>query len=58
MMYDELRRGIPKHTSVCGNTASSSAEQSEYDEFLHTGSDSPPKSTGVDKSYCSAFILA
>lgn len=54
-MYGEGRRGIHKHTTVCGNTPSRSAEQSEYDGFAHTGSDSLPASTGVDKSYCSVF---
>lgn len=57
-MYGEGRRGIHKHTTVCGNTSSPSAERSEYDGFRHTGSDSPPASTGADNNYCSIFILA
>ena len=33
LAYGEVRRGISKHTAVCGNTTSSSFERSEYVGF-------------------------
>ena len=42
MMYGEVRGGISEHTLVCGNTTSSSSEQSEYDGLVLPGSDSLP----------------
>lgn len=57
MMYGEGCRGIPKHTLVYANTPSPSAERSEYDGFMLTGSDSLPVPTDVDKRYCSILFI-
>ena len=57
MLYDEVRSGIPEHTQVCGNTASSSAERSEYGKVCKPAATrSRCQVSGVH--YCSKEIIA